>query len=217
MVPAKNGALVARPCRCMALRGALGNMRRCGISAQTLDACTWACWQKLEAWQERAEGMGREYVRRVLEEPGFSGWFVAAGRPGCGKTKLCTTVLREILLGGRRGLYVSWRDFARQAKSAANDGERFRALVDPVKSVPVLYVDDLLKNHATSADMGLIFEVLNERYSAERPTIISSELTIDTIVRGDEGIGSRIAERSKDFYLDLSRARNWRLDHAAGA
>ena len=101
-------------------------------------------------------------------------------------------------------------------KGVANDAERFRALVNPVKSAPILYCDDLLKGHATGPDMNLVFEILNERYSAKLPMIVSSELTIDTIVRGDEGIGSRLAEMSRGFYLDLSRARNWRLD-AAGA
>lgn len=216
MIPAENGELVARPCRCAALRSAMANMRRCGISAQILDTCVWSGWQKREKWQERAEEMGREYVRRVLGEPGFSAWFVAAGRPGCGKTRLCSTILREILLGGRRGVYTSWRDFSRQAKAVANDAERFRALVDPIKSAPILYCDDLLKGHATGPDMNLVFEVLNERYAAGCPTIISSELTVDCIIRGDEAVGSRIAERSQGFYLDLSRARNWRLDHAAG-
>lgn len=214
MIPTENGELAARPCKCVALRGAMAAMRRCGIAPEVLDACTWENWQKPDAWQKRAEEMGRAFVRQVLEEPGFSGWFVAAGRPGCGKTRLCSTILREILLGGRRGLYISWRDFSRQAKGVANDAERFRALVDPIKDAPILYCDDLLKGHVTRPDMGLIFELVNERYAAGRPTIISSELTIDTIIRGDEGIGSRIAEKSRGFYLDLSRARNWRLDRA---
>lgn len=205
------GGISARRCRCMALRAARTAMQRCGIASATLDVCTWENWEKPTRWQERAEEMGREYVRRCLEEPGFSGWFVAAGRPGCGKTRLCSTILREILLGGKSGLYLSWRDFARQAKGVANDGSRFAELVGPVKAAPVLYIDDLMKNHTTAADMGLIFEVLNERYSAGRPTIISSELTIDAVLRGDEAIGSRMYERSTDFYLDLSRAQNYRL------
>lgn len=216
MIPRENGELAARPCKCVALRGAMAAMRRCGIAPEIFDTCKWDRWEKPEAWQKRAEEMGRKYVRRVLKEQNFSAWFVAAGRPGCGKTKLCSTILREILLGGKRGLYISWRDFARQVKGAASDGERFRALVDPIKIAPILYCDDLLKGRATGPDLNLVFEILNERYAAGRPTIISSELTIDTIIRGDEAVGSRIAERSKGFYLDLSRARNWRLDdHAA--
>ena len=181
MILMENGELVARPCRCVALRNAQSAMRRCGIAPEVLDTCTWEHWQKPEAWQKRAEEMGREFVRLALGEPGFSGWFVAAGRPGCGKTKLCSTVLREVLLGGKRGLYISWRDFARQVKGVVNDGERFRALVDPIKDAPILYCDDLLKGRATGPDLNLVFEILNERYAAGRPTIISSELTIDTI------------------------------------
>lgn len=214
MVPDPKGGIVARRCRCMSLRAARAAMQRCGIASDTLDVCTWDRWETPTRWQERAREMGRAYVRRCLTEPGFSSWFIAAGRPGCGKTRLCSTVLREILLGGKRGQYVSWRDFARQAKGVANDGDRFRALVDPVKRAPILYIDDLMKNHTTAADMGLIFEVLNERYAAGRPTIISSELTIDTVLRGDEAIGSRMVERSTDFYLDLSRADNYRLKKA---
>ena len=211
MIPQPDGTLLARRCRCMGLRAARAAMRRSGLDPAALDEAVWDRWETPERWQLRARELGQEYVRRVLREPGFDGWFAVAGRPGSGKTRLCATVLRAILAGGRSGRYVSWRSLARQAKGSANDAVRFSALVDPLRRTPVLYVDDFWKGGATQADLGLAFELLSERYAAHLPTIVSTELTLDALLRLDEAVGSRIAERSQGFYLDVSRARDRRL------
>lgn len=185
-------------------------MRRAGLPESALTACTFDRWQTPERWQEHALETAKRYVAN-FNDPNFLGWFMMSGRPGCGKTLLCSAVFLEILKQGRRGRYIGWRDFSREVKAVANDRDAFRSLVDGVKKAEILYLDDLWKGHISPADVSLTFEVLNSRYSDGKPTVISSEHTIESIIRGDEAIGSRIFERSKDFYLDLSRAKNWRL------
>lgn len=84
-----------------------------------------------------------------------------------------------------------------------------------LKSVPVLYIDDLFKGaeRPTQGDLNIAFELLNHRYNNENLyTIISTEKLLDDLIRIDEAIGSRIAERSKGHRIQLNRdpARNWR-------
>lgn len=208
MAVKENGELIVRPCRCRSIRAAMAAMRRSGLPPEMLEGCTWEGWETPEHWQRRALDMAQRYANAVLA--GETPWFVISGVPGSGKTRLCTTIFRAIVEGGKRGLYVSWRDFARKAKSVGNDGEEFEAVVAPAKKTPVLYLDDFWKGSVNPADVNLAFELLNARYAKQLPTIISCEYTIEAIIRGDEAIGSRLFEMAEGYYIDCSRAKNWR-------
>ena len=64
----------------------------------------------------------------------------------------------------------------------------------------------------TTGDVNLAFELINARYAdPTKLTIISSELPVAEIVDIDEAVGSRIYERSKAHYADLSGRQNWRM------
>lgn len=203
-----NGEVFSRPCRCQTIRTALAAMQKSGLPPEMLEGCTWDGWETPEHWQHSALDMARKYVNAVIS--GGTPWFMISGVPGSGKTRLCTTIFRAIVEGGKRGLYISWRDFARKAKSAGNDGDGFEAVVLPAKKTPVLYLDDFWKGSVNPADVNLAFELLNARYASQLPTILSSEHTLEAIIRGDEAIGSRLYEMSEGFYIDCSRAKNWR-------
>lgn len=108
-----------------------------------------------------------------------------------------------------------WRDLAVKAKALVNTDEYHRIL-QPLKDVPVLYIDDMYKTgkgqSPTTADVNLAFELINYRYNDEtKRTIISTERTLDELMSIDEAVGSRIYERSKGYRLDFSDKQNWRL------
>lgn len=103
-----------------------------------------------------------------------------------------------------------------RAKAAVNDEAEYQQIVEPLKMVRVLYIDDLFKTgrgqEPTAADVNLAFEILNARYNDSRKiTILSSEWTLESILNLDEGVGSRIYERTKGYYFDLTGRKNWRL------
>lgn len=206
---------VARQCRCMGLRAAQASMRRSGLSDAALGR-GWESWKEVEPWQTKARETCQDFAERVLANPGFAGWLVISGRPGAGKTMLCSLTLREILLGGKSGKYLSWRDFSRTLKLNATNADAFRAEMDSVKNAKILYIDDFWKGKVTSADVSLAFEILNAFYVAGKPLILSSEFSPEGILRADEALGSRLIERSRGTFLDLTNAKNWRLRDAAG-
>lgn len=204
----ENGALRFQRCKCQSIRDAMGAMDRSGIPPDALAACTWENWKTPETWQKRALDMAQDYVQQIAA--GDSSWFIICGTPGCGKTTLCTTIFRAIVEGGKPGLYVSWREFARRAKAVGNDRDDFREETEPLKNTPLLYLDDFWKGEIRPADVHLAFELINARYISKKPTILSSENTLEAILRGDEAIGSRLFEMAGGYYMDCSRARNWR-------
>ena len=208
MTVEENGALRFQRCKCQSIRDAMGAMDRGGIPPDALAACTWENWKTPENWQRKALAMAQDYVQQIAA--GDPSWFIICGTPGCGKTTLCTTIFRAIVEGGKPGLYVSWREFARRAKAVGNDRDDFREETEPLKNTPLLYLDDFWKGEIRPADVHLAFELINARYISKKPTILSSENTLEAILRGDEAIGSRLFEMAGGYYVDCSRARNWR-------
>lgn len=198
-----------RDCKCMAQRRSLRYLERSGLS-KVLDLYSWERWVSKEPWQDLI------YTRAKAFAGNPQGWFVASGRPGTGKTHICTAICGDLLRKGLEVRYLLWRDFATQAKSLLTEDEEYRELITPFKAVPVLYLDDLFKTgkgqEPTVGDCNLAFELINARYAdPTKITIISTELTVDRINDIDEAIGSRIFERAKDNYFDLSKKNNWRL------
>jgi len=194
----------------MATRRSLIHLQRSGL-ADLLQRYTLATWKEKKPWQKTLSDMVRVYAQNPV------GWFYLAGRSGTGKTHLCTALCGLLLGRGMEVRYLLWRDFSLRAKASVNDAEAYNRLVEPMKRVPVLYIDDFFKTgrgqSPTAADVNLAFELLDSRYSDTKLiTVISSEWTIAQLLDVDEAVGGRIYERAKDRYADLSGRPNWRLN-----
>lgn len=192
----------------MAKRRSIDRIKRSGLS-DLMQRYTFEAWKEKEPWQKSVKKMAMEYAENQ------NGWFYLAGRPGTGKTHICTALCGALIERGSEVRYLLWREFSAKAKAVVNDAEEYQRLVSPMKRVSVLYIDDLFKvgkgQEPTTGDVNLAFEILNARYNANLPTIISSELTVEQVLDVDEAVGSRIYERSKEHYADLSEKGNWRL------
>lgn len=193
----------------MAVRRARGRVMRSGLG-DMLERYTLERWQGAEPWQEKARRLVEEYARSP------SGWFLAAGSPGTGKTHLCTALCGLLLNRGVDVRYVLWRDMSVRAKALVGDEGAYQRLIAPLKQVSCLCIDDLFKTgrgrEPTAGDVNLAFELLNSRYNhSGKLTILSTERTVEELLDIDEALGSRVYERSRRFYLNLSGRANWRL------
>ena len=197
------GGIRYEPCDCMTQRYARRQIRLSGLSA-LLEDYRLDNYETPEPWQESALAKAREYA----EGPGKS-WFYIFGSPGTGKSHLCTGICGALLESGHDVRYMLWRDVSRELKAVVND-TAFNELAAPYKRCAVLYIDDFLKGGMGDADKRLAFELLNSRYNSRRPTLVSSELSIDTVLDWDEAIGSRIYERAKGYVIHAN-GQNWRL------
>lgn len=200
-----DGCRTNRPCRCMAIRASWNRLRKSGLE-DLVSQYSFDAWQVREPWQQVVLDRAKAYV----EEP--EGWLVLSGRPGTGKSHICTAAACGLIEKGMGTRYMLWRDVSVQAKAVVNDDEAYARIVEPLKRAEVLYIDDFFKGGASKGDCNLAFELINARYADRRKlTILSTEKTIQQILEIDEAIGSRIYERSKGNYLDLSKGKNWRL------
>ena len=144
-----------------------------------------------------------------------SKWFYIGGAVGSGKTHICTAICNE-LLKKRAVTYMPWREEAVKLKTIVNDIS-YQVEMDKLKKVDVLYIDDFLKTKSgdqpTGGDINIAFEIINYRYNNSLTTIISSERTINEVIKVDEATGSRIFQFAKEYGIDLGKdkAKNMRL------
>lgn len=145
-------------------------------------------------------------------------WFYIGGQVGCGKTHICTAIVHALLKKMVGCKYMMWKDESTKLKSIINDHTEYGKRIEELTKAPVLYIDDLFKTQAgfkpSAADVSLAFQIINARYQDKKyVTIFSCELPIRTLIEIDEAVGSRIAERSKAYYLYIAKdiEKNWRL------
>lgn len=199
-----DGRMIARECECVKRRRVAKRIRLSGLGpmlqAQTLDS-----YIADEDWQKTALRKARDFC------DDSKGWFVIVGKPGTGKTHLCTGICGAMIEDGRDVRYMLWREAAPRLKSLVNDRAQYDREMDELKRCDVLYIDDFWKGAVTDADLNLTFELLNARYNDERKrTIISGEKSIEQIMGVDEAIGSRIYQRSAGYRIKTDGG-NWRL------
>ena len=159
-------------------------------------------------------GLLRDMARRYAENP--KGWFYLSGRPGTGKTHLCTALCGLLLDRGLEVRYMLWRDVSVRAKALVTDDEGYQDMIRPLKRVPVLYIDDLFKTgrgqSISDGDANFAWELINARYVNDNLlTIFSTELSINQLMSNDEALGSRIYERSREQCMDLNKYGNYRI------
>lgn len=207
-----------RECGCMIVRRNIRRLERSGLK-DVVRQYTFKKYQTEEPWQQRFKQGAMDYVQSV--RAGESGWLFVGGQSGSGKTHLCTAVAVQLLKDQMDLRYMIWRDAVRKLKAVANQPE-YAQMLDELKQVRVLYIDDFFKAardaygrmNPTDADVGIAFELLNHRSNDKSLlTILSSELTLEEIADIDEAIGGRIAQNSEGhcFRIDADRKRNYRL------
>lgn len=213
----KDGNIVARECSCMEIRRSKANIERSGLK-ELLNQCTFDNFRASEPWQKDL----KSGATRFLDDH-TGKWFYAGGQVGSGKTHVCTAICGEFLRRHVPVRYMLWRDEATKLKSVVNDAAEYNRLLDPLKTAPVLYVDDFFKTsdtedgqkkRPTAGDINVAWAIINYRYiNQDLVTIISSERSIDDLLSCDEAVGSRIYQRTKEycFYFRPDTTKNYRL------
>lgn len=206
----RDGYEYCRECGCMKSRRALQRIKNSGLENQ-IKKCTFDTFETPQDFQKLIKQKAVDFV----ENP--TGWFFIGGQVGCGKSHICTAIVKAMLDKGKEVRYMQWRDDVTTIKSKANSDE-YAQLVTPLKKAEVLYIDDMFKTEKgkqpTTADINVAFEILNHRYiNQDLITLISSEKMLIEVAQIDEAIGSRIYEMSNDYDLSIAKdtKKNYRL------
>ena len=126
---------------------------------------------------------------KFAENP--TGWLTLAGPSGSGKTHLAVALANRCIQRGETTFFIVVADLLDHLRSAYSPDNpvSYDDLLDQVRDVPVLVLDDLGTQSATPWAQEKLFQVFNHRFNAALPTVITVR---GTLQRLDESLRSRV-------------------------
>lgn len=156
-------------------------------------------------------------VKKLAEENARSNdWFYIGGQSGAGKTHICSAITNYQSKNGKKVKYMTWNEQINELKNFEDN-----SVIEKLKRVECLYIDDLFKRpkgedglpKLSSPDIDKTWELINFRYLNKLKTIISSEVTLEDLIRIDESLGSRIKQCADKYIVSIKgNGRNLRLN-----
>jgi DNA replication protein DnaC len=142
---------------------------------------------------EKRRNLQRAYelARKFSANP--EGWLVMIGGYGCGKTHLAAAIAHERIACNQPALFVivpDLLDHLRATYSPASEvtyDERF----ETVRTAPLLILDDLGTENTTPWASEKLYQILNYRYNAQLPTVITTNHRLEEI---DVRLRSRMSD-----------------------
>ncbi len=196
-----------KPCKCVKIRKTLKNISESGLTEE-LKSKTFESYNAAESWQKTCKNTALKYI-----DDNSRAWLFAGGQSGAGKTHLCTAICNVMLKRGLTVKYILWRRIVQKLDANRFNDENYQKILDDISKADILYIDDFLKSTDPKKEINHAFEIINTRDTADKRTIISSELLIDDIKKLDEALAGRIAHHAKNFKIQISKSidRNYRL------
>jgi DNA replication protein DnaC len=130
-------------------------------------------------------------ARQYAERP--EGWLILFGGYGCGKTHLAAAIANRAIERGQAVLFVVVPDLLDHLRATfgPNSPVSYDERFDEVRSAPLLILDDLGTQSSTAWAEEKLFQILNYRYTARLPTVVTSNQRLEEI---DLRIRSRMVD-----------------------
>lgn len=130
----------------------------------------------------------REKQPRYNPEPGRNGLFIT-GPKGTGKTHLAAAIANQLMQEGTAVICMTMIDLLDRIKKTYEQNRQYGVetneanILSTYKSVPLLIIDDMGKEPATEWAVSKIYAIINARYEAYMPTIITTNYTDSELVK----------------------------------
>lgn len=162
---------------------------------------------------ERVYSASESYARQP------EGWLVLRGGNGVGKTHLAAAIANHQIAEGNRVIFVTAPDLLDHLRTSYKPGieradeENFASRFEEVRTAPLLILDDLGIESPTAWAVEKLYQILNYRYNAQLPTVITTNFALEDM---EVRLRSRLSDQ------DLSRvytivAPDYRQGSASGA
>ena len=143
------------------------------------------------------------------------------GPSGVGKTHLAVAALRELIRRGHGGLFCDYRELLKEIQASYNPASESTemAILEPIRSVEVLVLDDLGASKPSAWVLDIIGLVLNARYNERRVTILTTNYLDEVpavepaprapggqrVVVREDSLADRIGERMRSRLYEMCR------------
>ena len=156
------------------------------LTLPLLRSMTFASFTYKPSPPQISEATARNLQRVLLTARTFAdhpeGWLVLLGGTGSGKTHLAAAIAHELQAKRRNARFVVVPDLLDYLRRAMHDDDRDRRdLIENVRAAPCLVLDDLGVHSATPWAQEKLYQILNFRYNAKLPTVITVSGTLDDL------------------------------------
>lgn len=145
-------------------------------------------FDSFELREDELAGDERANLKRVLElcqayATAPEGWLILTGEYGCGKTHLAAAIANKYVESGQPGLFVIVPDLLDHLRAtfSPNSPVRFDKRFEEVRTTPLLVLDDLGTESASPWAQEKLYQLLNHRYNARLPTVVTTAQPIDEV------------------------------------
>src|SRR5690349_13333290 len=128
------------------------------------------------------------------------------GPCGAGKSHVAAAIANHLVIRGQGVTYASVPDLLRFIRRGFGDGAADERL-DALMRVDVLVLDDLGAENLSTWAQEQLFVLLNARYLADRPTVLTSNDRPEAL---PARLQSRIAEQAQLIWMPISDYRQLR-------
>lgn len=187
----------AFPCTCQSqARSArrLQRLQRLG-SLNTLDQLTFAHFvpEPHHLSPDRIQNLRGAYETALEFAQRPEGWLFFSGVYGCGKTHLAAAIANARLEQGQPALFLVVPDLLDHLRATFGPQSEtsYDELFEQVRSTPLLILDDLGAHNASPWATEKLFQLLNHRYQAKLPTVITTNQRLDEL---DPRLRSRLLD-----------------------
>jgi len=155
-------------------------------------------WRRVNLPPEQRENLEMVYRAAFNFAQSPDGWLVLQGENGCGKTHLAAAIVNYRYQANEPALFVVVPEFLDHLRSTFSPESKvsYDQLFERVKAAPLLVLDDFGEQSTTPWAREKLYQVINYRYNARLPTVITTGFTLD-----EDEIESRIASRLIDQKL----------------
>lgn len=139
------------------------------------------------------DNLRKAYKRALEYAQRPQGWLILKGNYGCGKTHLAAAIANYQVEHGLPVLFVVVPDLLDHLRATFSPDSpvTFDRRFQTVRTAPLLILDDLGAQSSTPWAQEKLYQVLNHRYNAQLPTVITTNYELEDL---DPRLRSRIAE-----------------------
>lgn len=179
-------------------------------------------WRKVAAIEQcERSGLPRKYIKRTfddyevtkdnaeavkaaqwfLRKPRDKGLYLYGGA-GTGKTFLASLIACEHIRNGKRAIFGDVPELLSELKKTFDKGGTEQVLNRYMKT-PLLVLDDFGAGQITEWTVGILYQIINNRYNNDRVTIVTCNYDLEglgeRLSRQDSFGGQRIISRLKEM------------------
>jgi len=154
-------------------------------------------WKRVNLPLEQRENLEKAFHLALDFAKSPEGWLVFMGVTGCGKTHLAAAIVNYRYQAHQPAMFAVVPEFLDHLRSTFSPESRvsFDQLFESVKKAPLLILDDFGEQSTTAWAREKLYQVINYRYNAQLPTVITTRYSLEEILEEIESsISSRLAD-----------------------